>query len=333
MAGTNPIQRRVGVRATPWLKRAQGSGRLQLLHCPAIHGLQSAVLSLAISVFGLSVATAGERFVVFADLQDPSPEGRERDLELVARINEIKPAFSVFLGDIKGGGSDCSDQLYNRMRLIFDQHQHPLVFTPGDNEWTDCWRPEAGGYDTNERKAAVVERFTASGKSLGRLTMPLQQQRGQRENARWRWQGIVFATLHVTGSNNNLQQRQDAITEHLARDSRNNLWLAETFAEAGDARAVVLLFHANPKWEAQWWEPTGFDRFRASLTRHARQFGRPVLVAHGDTHTFRIDKPLPAVPNLTRVEVFGPPQRGAVVVEVDPDAPEQLQFAPLLLDG
>lgn len=300
---------------------------------PPIRTVASALLSFAVSVFGLPSVMAADRFVLFGDLQDASPGGRARDRALIRQINQVNPAFSVFLGDIKGGSGDCLDELYDSMRLIFDAHQSPLVFTPGDNEWTDCWRPEAGGYDPNERKAAVVKRFTAPSKSLGRRTMPLQQQEGQRENARWRWQGIVFATLNISGSNNNLQQRQDAITEHLERDKRNDLWMAETFAQSNDARAVVLLLHANPQWNARWWQPTGFDRFRTSLTRHAQKFGKPVLVAHGDTHTFRIDKPLTAAPNVTRVEVFGPPQRGAVVVEVDTHGPELLWFAPLLLDS
>ena len=273
---------------------------------------------------------AADRFVVFGDLQDASTEGRARDAMLIERINALDPAFSVFIGDIKGGSGDCSDELYDRMRSVFDLHRRPLIYTPGDNEWTDCWRAEAGGHDAGERKAAVVERLTSVGRSLGRETIPLEQQEGQRENARWRWNGIVFATLHMPGSNNNLQQREDAIAEHLERESRNAAWLAETFAAADGARAVVLFFHANPRWDANWWEPTGFDRFRARLEELAGQFAGPVLVAHGDTHTFRVDKPLRAASNVTRLEVFGPPRRGAIIVDVDSGAPELLRFAPLL---
>ncbi|MEM9814047.1 MAG: hypothetical protein AAF913_15415, partial [Pseudomonadota bacterium] len=58
----------------------------------------------------------------------------------------------------------------------------------------------------------------------------------------------------------------------------------------------------------------------------------PIVVAHGDTHTFRIDTPFRGAPRMLRVEVFGPPQRGAVIVEVDPSSPEVFRFAPLLLD-
>jgi hypothetical protein len=104
-------------------------------------------------------------------------------------------------------------------------------------------------------------------------------------------------------------------------------------SEATNARAIVLFIHANPKWESPWWEPSGFDQFRNNLAELAKAFDGPVVVAHGDTHTFRIDKPFSAAPNVTRVEVFGPPQRGAVIVEIDPQAPELFLFSPLLIDG
>lgn len=296
-----------------------------------MHGAWLGAAAVAVAIASSPVA-AQDRFVVFGDLQDSSEEGRARDAALVERINDTESAFSIFIGDIKGGGSPCTDAVFDAMRAVFDEHEAPLIYTPGDNEWTDCWRRPAGGFDAAERKAAVVSRFTAPGESLGRRTIPLEQQNGQRENARWRWNDVVFATLHMTGSNNNLQQRDDAIDEHRARDARNAAWLDETAAAASSARGLFLAIHANPKWDAPWWEPTGFDRFREQLARVAADFPGPIVVTHGDTHTFRIDKPFDAAPRVTRVEVFGPPQRGAVVVEVDPDAPEVFRFSPLLLD-
>lgn len=279
-----------------------------------------------------SPAAAADRFVIFGDLQQSGPEGRDRDAELIARINDITPAFSVFIGDIKGPNTPCIDDLYATMRAVFDKHTAPLIYTPGDNEWTDCWRAPAGGFDPIERKRAVVSVFTAPGESIGQVVLPLAQQDKQRENARWRWNDVVFATLHITGSNNNFQQRDGAVAEHQARDHRNETWLDETVAAASDAAGLFLFFHANPKWDARWWDPTGFDRFRAQLAEAAQSFDGPIVVAHGDTHTFRIDKPVASAPRITRVEVFGHPQRGAVIVDVDPDSPEVFQFAPLLLD-
>ncbi len=289
-------------------------------------------LAALIATLLASSAAATERFVIFGDLQDSSPDGRARDAALIERINGLEPAFSVFIGDIKGGDSQCTNELFNALRAVFDRHERPLIFTPGDNEWTDCWRAPAGGFDATERKQAVVSLFTAPGESIGQQPLRLDQQEGQRENARWRWNDIVFATLHMTGSNNNLQQRDDAIAEHQRRDALNAVWLDEAAAAASEALGLVLFIHANPQWDARWWEPTGFDRFRDQLAEVAARFPGPIVVAHGDTHRFRVDKPFAGAPRVTRVEVFGPPQRGAVIVEVDPDSPEVFRFAPLLLD-
>lgn len=288
------------------------------------------LVAVIVVLFAATAATA-ERFVIFGDLQDSSPRGRLLDVELIERINAIEPAFSVYIGDIKEGSSACTDDLLATMRAVFDHHERPLIFTPGDNEWTDCWREPAGAFDPVERKSAVVSAFTAPGESIGQQTINLDQQDGQRENARWRWNDILFVTLHMVGSNNNLQQRSDAIAEHQERDALNAQWLDESVAAAPDAAALFLFIHANPDWTAPWWEPTGFDRFRDQLADIAASFPGPIVVAHGDTHSFRIDKPFGAAPRVTRIEVFGPPQRGAVIVDVEPATPGLFRFTPVLV--
>ena len=74
------------------------------------------------------------------------------------------------------------------------------------------------------------------------------------------------------------------------------------------------------------------QKFRDQLAEKAASFPGPIVVAHGDTHTFRIDMPFADAPHMTRVEVFGPPQRGAVIVDVDPKSHEVFRFTPLLVD-
>ena len=64
------------------------------------------------------------------------------------------------------------------------------------------------------------------------------------------------------------------------------------------------------------------------------EFGRPVVLAHGDTHSARIDKPLFAqvgnvsrrVENFTRVETFGNPDTHWIRVTVDPQDREVFKF-------
>ena len=58
------------------------------------------------------------------------------------------------------------------------------------------------------------------------------------------------------------------------------------------------------------------------LSEEAADFDGQVVIAVGDTHVFRVDKPLPGpdgaiLQNVTRVEGFGEPNLHWVRVEVD----------------
>jgi hypothetical protein len=115
-------------------------------------------------------------------------------------------------------------------------------------------------------------------------------------------------------------------------------WIQQTFraASESDAKAVFLAMQADP------WPLSGSGAAaripRASLewlypvlAEESLAFGKPVLLAVGDTHVFRIDKPLVAagsglVTNFTRVEVFGNPQVHWVNVKVEPDTPWVFSF-------
>ena len=75
----------------------------------------------------------------------------------------------------------------------------------------------------------------------------------------------------------------------------------------------------------------GYEEFLRELQRLTVEFGRPVVLFHGDTHYFRIDKPLVderghVIPNFTRVETFGHPNYYWVRVRVDPDDPDLFTF-------
>ena len=57
-------------------------------------------------------------------------------------------------------------------------------------------------------------------------------------------------------------------------------------------------------------KPDGFHDFLAALRAQVIAFGKPVAYVHGDSHYFRVDKPLldstgKRVTNFTRVETFG----------------------------
>src|SRR5690606_52284 len=95
-------------------------------------------------------------------------------------------AFVVHVGDITG--NTCSDSLYAQRLSEYSAMPHPLFYTFGDNEWTDCARD---GHDPLERLATLREVFTQGTTSLGRRTLPLERQSDNpqyaayRENVRW----------------------------------------------------------------------------------------------------------------------------------------------------
>lgn len=66
-------------------------------------------------------------------------------------INQSDIAFSLYDGDIKDGSSKCMDSIYTDALTMFGSMTKPVVYVPGDNEWTDCHRLNNGGMDPLER--------------------------------------------------------------------------------------------------------------------------------------------------------------------------------------
>jgi hypothetical protein len=234
-------------------------------------------------------------------------------------------AFIVHIGDFKAARAPCSDELFRQRRQWFDHHRHPFIFVPGDNEWTDCHRLQAGGYEPLERLAKLRELFFRGEESLGQRRIRLERQSAQYpEHARWREGRVLFVTLNVPGSANNARKMPE---EFRTRSAAVALWLEQSFDTARQNRlgAVVVFMQANP-----WGWPSGryfgYRELIAALAKEALGFEGEVLLVHGDTHRYRVDAPLrdPAtgapVANFTRVEVFGSPGMNWVRIRVTDNA-------------
>jgi len=293
-------------------------------------------------MLGLPLTGAAERFsfVAIGDVPYRVPLQFTYFERLIGRINQIRPAFTVHVGDIKNGSSRCDDERFQKIFAMFNTFDQPLVYTPGDNEWTDCHRADNGGYDPIERLNALRRLFFAQPGSLGRDRMPLEHQSADPkfgkfvENARWQRGGVWFATVHIIDSNNNLQRNQAAINEYIVRNAANLAWIDATFTRAieNKAPAVVVMFQADPWWELEGREDqrSGFTDTLAALKRNAIRFGRPVLIIHGGQHKFIIDKPLylhrRLIYNATRLMVFGDNEVHGVLVNVDTDDADVFSF-------
>lgn len=298
----------------------------------------------ALTLAAAPPAFAQKEFTFFAigDMPYNNPRDLQRFEHLIREINAEKPAFTVHVGDIKNGSSDCSDGYYQTILSTFNRFINPLIYTPGDNEWTDCNRPACGGYDPEERLATVRRIFFANAESLGQKPIPLVSERNTAgfekfvENARWRKQGVTFATLHVVGSNNNLKTAAPN-HEYLERDQANMFWLHETFTNArsnGNA-AVVLFMQASMVYEPI--DGNGFIQIVDKLREEVVAFGKPVLLVYGDLHRLMISKPLKdarnrVIPNFTALMVFGEQDVDAVKVTVDARSRAVFSFSEFQID-
>lgn len=268
-------------------------------------------------------------------------------LRVLQQLDDSELALVLHVGDIFW--RPCSDGMMQRRRAQFDALRHPLVYTPGDNEWADCWEPRVGGFRPRERLDRLRQIYFAEpAASLGARPIPLTSQGGRGnypefvENARWWHDGVLFMTVHLVGSRNFREPFAGRSASDDAESVRRTLaaaqWMRESFAEAAEAeaRAVVVAFHANPGLEEPPDDPyrMAFEPFLQAFEAEVESFARPVLAVHGDDHEYTVDQPLrsrasgQALDNLTRLQVPGSPDVGWVHVSVAPGSPQPFSFEP-----
>lgn len=284
---------------------------------------------------------------------------------VLTSINASDIAFSVYDGDIKDGSSKCTDDIYVDALKMFGSMKKPVVYVPGDNEWTDCHRTNNGGFDALERLAHLRKVMFPTQNSLGQSTMPLEHQGklGEKyvENIRFNYGPVVFAGINVPGSNNNVIMSAKECTEksarnaaqcdasnaeYLERDAANIQWVESTFAKAkaDKAEGVVLVIQADPgfDWpeteeedESQLPRFSGYRSFMAAVVKQTENYKGQVLFVHGDTHFFKVDKPLYSptklLPNLTRLQTFGSPSLHWVKVGVEPGSAHLFNIQPVIV--
>lgn len=296
-------------------------------------------------------ADSGERFSFVAlGCMPYTKENYAAYERLLAEINRRGPAFTVHCGDTKAGAEPPTEAFYAQVKTWFNQLDGAVIYTPGDNEWTDVHRTNNGSADPLVWLGKVRALYFSDERSLGRAPIPLITQRRDPafakfvENARWSRGGVVFATVHVVGSNNNRQpQVPGALEEFRERDAANNAWVRAAFAEARTTHApgLALFFQAEPinalvNAERLGTE-SGFADFLATIDAEARAFGKPVLLVHADEHRFRLEPAVTLIrnagplENVTRLETFGANDIHAVQVVVDPVSPQVFQAGPLLV--
>jgi hypothetical protein len=279
-------------------------------------------------MFATAVVAEPLRFFAVGDLPYANAETNLLE-QLLAQAADEEPRFIVHIGDIKSGSQPCTDARNRAVAQLFRAQPVPVVYTPGDNEWTDCHRQRAGGLDPLDRLGAVRRMFFGDPDVLhNRELEPEAPLPDFPENAYFIDEGVLFAVLHVVGSNNAWQPKNPAGQAAFdARAAANRKLLAAALAagQEADVRAAVLMFHANPLFEEQG-ARRGFVPFKQDLLWFLDGFAGPVLLIHGDTHRYRFDRPLvhrdsgEPIARVQRLEVPGSPVVAGVWVSVDPDA-------------
>jgi hypothetical protein len=189
------------------------------------------------------------------------------------------------------------------------------------------------------------------------------------ENRRWTVDRVTYATLNIQGTCNNLCPSNKSPSpgdpdpaEYAARNAADIAWMQGTFAEAEARHSAAVMFISqadlgfnddqlqgaptrNPETlvedDAQA-STDGFGDFLRALRDQAVAFRRPVVYVHGDSHYFRIDKPLEnsagqRLENFTPVETFGDHQENGnndvnwVKVIVDPNSREVFSYQPQIV--
>ena len=312
-------------------------------------------------------------FALIGDIPRIGDPAIEPDLKPFLRLrDEINGTggiqFVIHNGDYKTGGSECSDENMNRWLELCNSFSDPFVYIVGDNEWTDCHREKCGGYEPVERLEALREKFYFTPYALGKRGYKLYLERQSNttsderfkifsENFRWVYKGVMFVGLNVQGSNNNYQRmhlvhsllsilptgRNGDLEEFTLRNKACNGFLRESFRIArknSNFGVMVIIQGSPPQFERNSNKPEdGFVDFLNTLTEETVAFiKKPVVLVHGDSHYFRVDKPMydsngRRIENFTRIETFGAPDVHWVNVMVDSRNPELFRFIPKIVKG
>lgn len=316
--------------------------------------LRTFLLIVALATFSPFAISQPFKFIALGDMPYSLPQDFQRFETLITEINQLKPSFSIFIGDTKSGSTPCSDEHNKIIKSYFQSFTAPLVYSPGDNEWTDCHRLLAGSYEPLERLEALRAEFFNTNRSLGKNTMRLQRQADSGpqyskyvENAYWIKNNFLFVSIHIPGSNNNNEGAESAIKEYEARNRANLVWIDQAFNLAVQKKyhGIIFAYQADMFYEPRQSSSSisisnsnsGYRDTLEKLTVQAEAFNKPVLLIHGDSHQLKIDQPLfrknkkIVLENVMRLQVMGADQVQAVEVEVNSAQEQPFSFKPVLL--
>ncbi|MFA5982865.1 MAG: metallophosphoesterase [Methylococcaceae bacterium] len=265
------------------------------------------------------------------DGPNPSdPRQIEASPEFINAINhDPKIDLVMHVGDIHSGSQYCTLSYNRTIASLWSNFKDPLVYTPGDNEWTDCHKSGEGGniqdstgnfvnYANGDPVAnlALIRAmfFPKTGETLGEHKQKVISQAiaydtsfpkdaEYVENVMWEQSGVLFVTVNIPGGSNNdddkwygADKTNTQIQEAAQRTAADLRWLDAAFTKAQSQgyQAVVIAEQAD-MWDLDGKAASHIANYQAfidSIAAHTIAFGKPVLLINGDSHVYRSDNPL-----------------------------------------
>jgi hypothetical protein len=224
---------------------------------------------------------------VAANYTTPAPYGVDTSefdatpafIDAINKDHKVK--LVVHVGDIHSGKQPCTLAYDNSVYDLWTQFHDPLVYTPGDNEWTDCNKSgEAGNVQDTDHNyidyangdpvanLALVRQlaFSQPGETLGGGHMNVVSQADAFdpdhptdaeyvENVMWEQADVMFVTINVPGGSNNdtdvwygaAAATGEQTQERLQRTAADTRWLDAAFtqAESDHLGGVVIITQAD----------------------------------------------------------------------------------------
>jgi hypothetical protein len=231
--------------------------------------------------------------------------------------HDPKVDLVAHVGDIHSGSQRCTVAYDQSVADMWSAFKDPLVYTPGDNEWSDCQKTKElpgsdfGGDPLLNLAAVRSIFFPRAGYTLGGRSKQVlsQAQVGSGtdanyvENVMWEQSKTLFVTLNIPGGSNNDADnwfgspRTAAQTNEIAQRTQADLdWLDQAFAQAqaNGAGSVVIMEQAD-MWDLDGKTPdhiANYKPFIDAIASDTLDFGKPVLLMNGDSHAYRSDDPL-----------------------------------------
>ncbi len=288
------------------------------------------------------------KFVAYGDMPYNIPADFARYERLIQTINTSNPEFVVFVGDTKSSSTPCSNEYNTIVKNYFNQFNQPLIYSVGDNEWTDCHTKKAGSYNPMERLNNLRQTFFNTKQSFGKKTLPLTRQADTQkefsdyvENSYWINHDFLFVSLNISGTNNNLGVSKEGDVEYQERNLANLAWIkyCSEIAVKKNLSGIIFAYQADMfsvKKQARE-KVNGYLDTVNAITSLAINFSKPILLMHGDSHRLIIDQPITypssrmVVENVLRLQLMGEDEVQAVEVTINSDLQSPFSFRPIII--